>query len=84
MAGNAPRRPNVAAWRLQEQQLVERWQAATERLRAAHLGLAVQARSEGAPDDALAREADAARAEIESLRRQVARLKREFLSGKRY
>jgi len=32
----------------------------------------------------LQREADAARTEIENLRRQVARLKREFLSGKRY
>lgn len=81
MPGNAYRKPNVAAWRLQEQQLVERWHAATERQRAALAGLAAR---EGAPDEALTREADAARAEIEALRRQVARLKREFLSGKRY
>lgn len=77
------RRPKVAAWRLQEQQLVERWRAATERLRAAHAGLAGRA-GDAPPNDALAREADAARAEIENLRRQIARMKREFLSGKRY
>ncbi|MDH4094710.1 MAG: hypothetical protein OEV81_07970 [Betaproteobacteria bacterium] len=81
MAGPAYRKPNVAAWRIQEQELVERWRAANERLRVAHAGLAGGA---GAPDEALQREADAARTEIESLRRQVARLKREFLSGKRY
>jgi hypothetical protein len=72
----------TAAWRQQEQDLVERWRAATERHRAAHAQLA--ARAPGAPDDALVLEAKAAGAEIESLRRQVARLKREFLTGKRY
>lgn len=72
----------TAAWRQQEQELVERWRAATERHRAAHVQLA--ARAPGAPDDALVLEAKAAGAEIESLRRQVARLKREFLTGKRY
>jgi len=84
MAGTAYRKPNVAAWRVQEQELVERWRAATERLRVAHVALAERAAGEGAADDTLAREAEAARAEIEGLRRQVARLKRDFLSGKRY
>jgi len=58
-------------WREQEQQLVARWNAANERYRAAHAG-----------NQAV--EADAARAELELLRRQVARLKVEFTSGKRY
>lgn len=59
------------AWREQEQKLVERWNAATERYRVAH-------------SENLVPEADAARAELEALRRQVARLKSEFNSGKRY
>jgi hypothetical protein len=75
---------NVTVWRQQEQQLVERWRAATERHRAAHAQLAARARTDSAPDDALVLEAKAAGAEIEALRRQVARLKREFLTGKRY
>jgi len=58
-------------WREQEQQLIDRWNAANERYRAAHAGNQVA-------------EADAARAELELLRRQVARLKVEFTSGKRY
>ena len=33
MAGPGYRKPDVAAWRLQEQALVERWRAANERLR---------------------------------------------------
>jgi hypothetical protein len=74
----------TAAWRQQEQELVERWRAATERHRAAHAQLAARAQRDGTPDDALVLEAKAAGAEIEALRRQVARLKREFLTGKRY
>ena len=58
-------------WREQEQRLVERWNAATERYRIAHA-------------ENLMPEADAARAELETLRRQVARLKAEFSTGKRY
>jgi len=50
---------------------VQRWNAANERFRAAHAGN-------------LASEVDAARAELETLRRQVARLKSEFSTGKRY
>lgn len=75
---------NVTAWRQQEQQLVERWRAATERHREAHAQLAARAQGEAKPDDALVQEARAASAELETLRRQVARLKREFLTGKRY
>ncbi len=58
-------------WRDQEQNLVQRWNAASERYRAAHAGN-------------LPSEVEAARAELETLRRQVARLKSEFSTGKRY
>lgn len=67
-------------WREQEQQLVERWNAAAERYRSAQARLSLEA----APSDALKQEAAAALNEIEALRRQVARLKVEFVSGKRY
>jgi hypothetical protein len=69
------------AWRDQEQQLVERWNAANERFRVAHAQIA---RLQPAADEAVMREAEAARAELELLRRQVARLKGEFNTGKRY
>jgi polyhydroxyalkanoate synthesis regulator phasin len=68
-------------WRDQEQQLVARWNAANERFRVAHAQIA---QLQPAADDAVMREADAARAELELLRRQVARLKGEFNTGKRY
>ena len=58
-------------WRDQEQQLVERWTAANERYRLAHASK-------------VAAEVQAAQAELELLRRQVARLKSEFNTGKRY
>lgn len=58
-------------WRDQEQALVERWNAATERFRAAHAGKQSD-------------EVAAASAELETLRRQIARLKSEFSTGKRY
>ena len=58
-------------WRDQEQQLMERWNAANERFRLAHAGN-------------VPAEVQAAQAELELLRRQVARLKSEFNTGKRY
>jgi hypothetical protein len=58
-------------WRDQEQALVERWTAASERFRLAHAGKVPE-------------EVQAAQAELETLRRQVARLKSEFSTGKRY
>ena len=73
-----------STWRQQEQDLVARWQAATERHRMAHLELATATQVGGSPDDALVAKVKAASVELEALRRQVARLKREFLSGKRY
>jgi hypothetical protein len=74
----------VSTWRQQEQELVARWQAATERHRMAHLELATSTQVDGTPNDALMAKVKAAGAELETLRRQVARLKREFLTGKRY
>lgn len=70
-------------WREQEQQVVERWNAAEARYREVHAALQRQAGS-GAEAEALKLEIERARADIEAVRRQVARLKVEFTSGKRY
>ena len=70
-----------AVWRTQEQELVARWNAAVARHRAV---LAQLAQSGSAASEALARDAEKARAEMDAVRRQVARLKVEFNSGKRY
>ena len=69
-------------WRVQEQELVARWNSAVARHNAilAEIALAGGAST----GTALALKADSARAEIDALRRQVARLKVEFTSGKRY
>ena len=58
-------------WRDQEQELVASWTAANERYRIAHAGN-------------VPAEVQAAQAELEHLRRKVARLKSEFNTGKRY
>lgn len=74
------------AWREQELQLVARWNAASERYRDAQTEISRQnlAPGEGAPiADAVLR-AETARAEIEAMRKQIARLKVEFSNGKRY
>jgi len=74
------------AWREQELQLVARWNAASERYRDAQTEISRQSPSpgEGAPvSDAVLR-AETARAEIEAMRKQIARLKVEFSNGKRY
>lgn len=75
-----------AAWRKQEEQLVARWGEAAERYRLIHQELSARqlAQGDAAPDQELSSKAQAVLAEIEALRRQVARLKREFLSGERY
>jgi hypothetical protein len=69
------------AWREQEQQLVERWRVAEERYRNAQAGMTPDG---GAPGAAGMQEAVAARAELEAMRKQIARLKVEFSAGKRY
>ena len=66
-------------WREQEERLVARWTAANERHRNALAGL-----SGAAPSAELKTEAQAALAEVESVRREIARLKVEFNQGRRY
>lgn len=68
-------------WRTQEQELVARWNTAVARHREA---LAQVALGGAAASAALVRDAERARAEMDAVRRQVARLKVEFNSGKRY
>jgi hypothetical protein len=69
-------------WRAQEQDLVARWNSAAAR----HKDVMAQIALAGgeSTSEALVLEADSARAEMDALRRQVARLKVEFNSGKRY
>jgi len=73
------------AWREQEQQLVERWNAATERYREAQAEVMRQSppQGDGAPD-ASVRLAEVALAELDAMRKQIARMKVEFSTGKRY
>ena len=69
-------------WRTQEQELVARWNAAVARHRDVLAEIALAGGN--ATSEALVLKADRAQAEIFALRRQVARLKVEFTSGKRY
>ena len=69
------------AWREQEQRLIERWNAAAERYRVVQVELSSAGTQQSAE---LKLKAETARAEIEAVRRAVARLKVEFNSGKRY
>jgi hypothetical protein len=73
-------------WREQEQQLVERWNAATERCRAADAEVSRQRKAQdgGIPSDECVRSAEAANVALETMRKQVARMKVEFSTGKRY
>jgi len=67
-------------WREEEERLVARWNAAAIRYREVQAEIS----SQGAETEALKQKAQTARAEIEAVRREVARLKVEFNSGKRY
>ena len=69
-------------WRQQEQELVARWNSAVARHKEVVAEIALA--GGGSTSHALVLKADKARAEIDALRRQVARLKVEFNSGKRY
>lgn len=69
-------------WRAQEQDLVARWNSAVARHQDVLAEIALA--GGGSTSEALVLKADSARAEIDALRRQVARLKVEFNSGKRY
>lgn len=73
------------AWREQEQRLVERWNAAVTRDRDLQAELERERLAPGGgASEELRLRAEAARAEVEAVRRQVARLKVEFSSGRRY
>jgi hypothetical protein len=69
-------------WREQEQELVNRWNAATDRYREAQAAAMLAPQGDAAPDSAQA--VEAARVELESVRKRVARFKAEFSAGKRY
>ena len=74
------------AWREQEQQLIEKWNSAAHRYRDIMARIAREdpfAAPDG-PSEEIMSQAAAVRAEIEALRKKVARLKAEFNSGKRY
>jgi DNA repair exonuclease SbcCD ATPase subunit len=74
------------AWREQEQQLIEKWNSAAQRYRDIMARIAREdpfAAPDG-PSEEMMSQAAAVRAEIEALRKKVARLKAEFNSGKRY
>ncbi|HYU68966.1 MAG TPA: hypothetical protein VEL09_06500 [Burkholderiales bacterium] len=74
------------AWRKQEQQLVEQWNAAAGRFRDAQAALSSRSseNADAAPDEENELKAKVARAELEAVRKQVARIKAEFSAGKRY
>ncbi|MCD6044512.1 MAG: hypothetical protein K0R40_4115 [Burkholderiales bacterium] len=67
-------------WREEEERLVARWNAAALRYREVQAEIS----SQGTETEALKLKAQTAREEIEAVRREVARLKVEFNSGKRY
>jgi hypothetical protein len=69
-------------WRTQEQELVARWNSAVARHKDVLAEIALAGGD--ATSEALVLKADSARADVDALRRQVARLKVEFNSGKRY
>jgi DNA repair exonuclease SbcCD ATPase subunit len=73
-------------WREQEQQLIEKWNSAAQRYREIMAQIAREDPFSGpaGPSEEIMSKAEAVRAEIEALRKKVARLKAEFNSGKRY
>jgi DNA repair exonuclease SbcCD ATPase subunit len=74
------------AWREQEQQLIEKWNSAAQRYRdiMARIAREDPFAAPGGPGEEIMSQAAAVRAEIEALRKKVARMKAEFNSGKRY
>ena len=73
-------------WREQEQQLIEKWNSAAQRYRDIMAQIAREDPFAGTagPSEDIMSKAQAVRAEIDALRKKVARLKSEFNSGKRY
>ena len=73
-------------WREQEQELINRWNAAAERYREAQAAVTLQVvpQSDGGPTKDSVQAVEAARVELEAVRKRVARFKAEFSAGKRY
>jgi hypothetical protein len=69
-------------WRTQEQELVARWNSAVARHKDVLAEIALAGGD--ATSEALVLKAHSARADMDALRREVARLKVAFNSGKRY
>jgi hypothetical protein len=71
------------AWREQEQLLVEQWNAAAGRFRDARAAMSSQSSGKGelAPDEENLLKAKAARAELETMRKPLVRLKPEFCAA---
>jgi hypothetical protein len=72
------------AWRAQEQALVERWNATATRQRELQAEIARQSDAGGTPSAQLLLDAERSRSEMETVRREVARMKVQFSTGKRY
>lgn len=73
-------------WREQEQELINRWNAAADRYREAQAAVTLQLAplSDGGPTKDSVQAVEAARVELEAVRKRVARFKAEFSAGKRY
>jgi hypothetical protein len=71
-------------WREQEQDLIARWNAAATRQQALQSEIARHSDAGAAPAAQLMLEAERSRSEMESIRREVARMKVQFYTGKRY
>ena len=72
------------AWRAQEQSLIVRWNAAASRAQALQTQITRQSEAGGMPAAQLLLEAERSRSEMEAVRREVARMKVQFYTGKRY
>jgi hypothetical protein len=72
------------AWREQEQDLIARWNAAAARQQALQSEIARQSDAGAAPGAELLLEVERSRSAMEAVRREVARMKVQFYTGKRY
>jgi hypothetical protein len=72
------------AWREQEQDLIVRWNAAASRQLELQAEITRQSAAGGTPAAQLLLEAEHSRSQMETVRREVARMKVQFYTGKRY
>jgi hypothetical protein len=72
------------AWREQEQKLIERWNTMCAREQTVQAEITRQTDAGGAADAAVLAQATQSRSEMEAVRREVARMKVQFNTGKRY